>query len=667
MKRKKRLWTKLCSVLAGSCLAFTTALPAYAAPAANPAASLDAKEAERFADAFFKREDVKALNVPGAVFVVVKGDKVLLEKGYGYADLKTKTPVDPRQTAFRIASISKVFTATAVMQLAEQGKIDLDKDVQSYLGDIPLKNKTSSPLTMKHLLTHTSGFDQVDPQGFTFDVNQKTPLEDFTRQNMPNIVQPPGEVYKYDNVASMFQGLIVQKLTKQPFHQYVSEHIFKPLGMNDSSFVPTKELQSRLATGYVDNGDQANQPFPPYQMMPVDMPQGGMVTTGSDMSKFLIAQLNGGKLGNSRILEDKTLKTMQSTQLAIHPELPIMTYGYEFAQQQNGQYVIVKGGTTPDFSSLIWLMPEHKVGGFIVTNKNIDLRGLVFKAFMDHFYPKKESKPRAYLTPSKQELRRFEGLYSDLRIRYLVTRIEAAEDGTLEMKSVLYKKKLRQLDSLLFEDESGGLVAFKENPDGKISYYYSQSLPTAYTAKMPEKEPFADVPDHHPYAEYINGLHQLNIVKGDAGDTFGPDQPMTRAEFLMMFLSWLGISAEKTTARFTDLEGVPGADMIETAALPHYGLVQGNAANRFEPNRPITRQEAAVIVWRFHSKLGTPSKNANMAEGTDPWAEESVKNIVAHKLYGPEVLVTKDGKADYKSKQVMTRQEAAALIYLSSH
>ena len=668
MKRNKRGWTKLCSVLIGTCLAFSTVSPAYAAQGASPAETLNSEEVERFADAFFERENVKALNIPGAMFVVVKDDKVLLQKGYGFADLESKTPVDPENTAFRIASISKSITATAVMQLVEQGRIDLDHDVQSYLGDIQLKNNTSSPLTMRHLLTHTTGFDKADPQGLSFDVKQNMSLDDYTKQHMPTIVHTPGEVYKYDNVASMLQGLIVQKIAKQPFHQYVDNNILKPLGMTNSSFVPNKQLRSKLATGYIEQNG-TNLPFQPYTLMPDDMPHGGMVSTGSDMARFMMAHLNNGILGNARMLQKSSIQAMQSVQLAIHPELPIMTFGFEYAYQQayNGQYVIGKLGDTPDFSSWMWLLPEQKVGGFIVANKNTDLRGMIFKAFMDHFFPKSETKQRTYLNPSKQELTRFEGLYSDLRVNYLITRIHAAEDGTLEMKNVVYRQKLRQVDSLLFEDETGALVAFKEGPDGAISYIYSQTYPIAYTVKRPEKKSFSDVPKHHPYAEYINGLHQLHIVNGEPGGTFGPDKPMTRAQFVLQFMTWLGIPAGKPTGRFIDLDGVPGAEFIETAASPQYGLIQGISTDRFEPNRWITRQEAAVILWKVLSILDKPSQEASLSGETDEWALEAVKNIVALKLYGPDIIKSSDGSVDYRSKEAMTRKEAAALMFLVGH
>lgn len=121
----------------------------------------EAKEVEAFADQFFNQPKIKE-QLTGAAVVLVKNDQVLLEKGYGYADISSKKPIDPEKTVFRVASISKLFTATAVMQLAEQGAIDLQADLQTYLGDLKIVNKTNKTLTMEHLLTHTSGFDYTD-------------------------------------------------------------------------------------------------------------------------------------------------------------------------------------------------------------------------------------------------------------------------------------------------------------------------------------------------------------------------------------------------------------------------------------------------------------------------------------------------------------------------
>lgn len=154
-------------------------------------------------------------------------------------------------TVFRIASISKVFTSTAAMQLVEQNKLDINKDVQAYLKDFNINNKTGKKLTLDHLMAHMTGFDYVDlPSMDNSSPEKYYPLDEFVKQNAPSVVHNPGEVYRYDNYAFVLLGYIVQNITGIPFHQYVENNIFKPLGMNSSSFIMKPEIHANLAPGY---------------------------------------------------------------------------------------------------------------------------------------------------------------------------------------------------------------------------------------------------------------------------------------------------------------------------------------------------------------------------------------------------------------------------------
>lgn len=665
---------KIMALLAGLLLVSTLSPSVAPVQASSSAASstsksqpaMNAQDVEAFADEFFARQDVKALGVPGAVFVVVKDGKVLLQKGYGYADVEKEIPVDPEKTLFRIASVSKVFTAAAVMQLVEQGKIELNRDVQNYLGDIKMKNNTTSPVTMEHLLTHTTGFDIVDPpvgDSMSDDLSTEVKLKDYVKSWMPTVTRKPGEVYKYDNMASMLQGYIVQQMTGVPFHQYMKEHMFKPLGMNDSHFLLTQDLIPRLAVGYGPD----NKATQPYNFIPNDMPYGGMLTTGSDMAKFMMAYLNKGKLGDSRILKEETVKEMSKTHVAIHPKVPNMAYGFEYSYQDsyNGQYVIGKGGAAPrGFHSWLWLLPEQNAGAFIVYNKSGNLREKLFEAFMDRYYPEQEQEKQTYITLTRDQLRRFEGVYRDVRISYLITRIHATADGQLVLENVKGKQTAQPIEPLLFEDEHGSKIAFKANPDGSIGYMYSNTDPLVWVEKLGTPQRFTDIGDQHPYAEYINGLHQLGVVQSKADGTFGAEEPLTRAEFVEQVMTWIGIPPSKNAAKLKDINGVPQAGWIQSAL--EYDFITAPADQLFRPKEKISRQEAAAMMAKVMLSMGAKTVEGSTAEDTDAWAEDAVKFIVGMKFYGPEVILSADGAADYKSKQAMTRQEAAALLYLAS-
>lgn len=617
----------------------------------------DAKEVAAFADTFFSQPHIKN-QIAGAVFVVVRDGKILLKKGYGYADLEKKIPADPDDTVFPIASISKVFTATGIMQLVEQGKMNLDEDIRAYLGDVKLNNKTGYPLTMKHLLTHTTGFDFMDTLESAKNRPEPLPLDAYVKENMSTVVRKPGEAFRYDNFASMLQGYILQKVSGKSFNQYITENIYKPLHMKSSSFLLTPEIEARLATGY----NAANKPFPVYISNPIEQPEGGMFSTGQDMAAFMMAHLNKGTLGSHKILNKDTAEMMQSIHYAIHPKLPNMAYGFEtyYHSSHNNQFVIGKGGDIPGSHSWMWLLPEQKVGGFIVFNKDIDFREELFKAFMDHYYPAQKQEQQ-YMASTQEQLKRFEGVYRDLRVNPWITKITATKQGQLLAEDPMGKNTLRQVEPLLFKDEAGTLLAFKETDDGKIAYLQYHN-PVSMAARIHDPKQFYDVPVTHPYASYCKGIQQLGVLQGDANGFFHPESSVTRAEFVGELIRLIGVRPSVHPVIFTDTKNNTYAREIQAAV--EAGAIKGVTKKTFEPNRPITRQEAATIVWGVSQALiDAQPADAPLAGKVDPWARQAVQYAVANKLYGPEITSSTQGLVDYKAKKPLLRQEAAALLH----
>ncbi|MES5868995.1 beta-lactamase family protein [Bacillus cereus group sp. RP32] len=621
--------------------------------------TLNPKDVEAFTNKVIP-EKMKKEKAAGVALVVVKDNQILFQKGFGFSDKEKSTPIDPKKTVFRLASISKVFTASAVMQLVEQGKIDINKDIVNYMGGLKYQNKMGEPVTMEHLLTHTTGFDYVDPrpEDIHYQENDYTMLKDYVEDNMPTVVRKPGDTYTYDNFASMLQGYIVQSLTNTPFYKYMAKNIFYPLEMHNSSFVMTNFIKEKLATGY----DAKGNAIPFYQTRPTDMPQGSMFSTGSDVANFMIAQLNDGKYKNNQILQKETVEDMQKTKFALHPKYPNMTYGFEFFSQQshNGQYVFGKGGNIPGFSSLMWLIPEHKIGVFVVTNKDSSALPVeVFDDFMNEYFPDK-TKPE-YLNPTEEELKKFEGVYRDLRLKNLVSHVNISEGKLYVTDKVYGKQELKQIDPLLFEDEKGNYMAFKLHKDGTVKEMIHWNSGSS-ALKLSEPERFKDVDENHPYAKFIDPLHQYEVLQANKEGNFTPESSLTRAEFVY-WLSQIAYFAppSKKEPVFTDVKNHPYAPHIQK--LYEIGILYEKKGEQFHPDRAITRQEAAWITWQYLKMLGAPSADATLKGDTDDWAIESVKNIVGHRLVGPEVIYNEDGSADYLSKQSMKRQEAAALLF----
>ncbi|QJD82206.1 serine hydrolase [Cohnella herbarum] len=642
--------------LATTLLFPSTSLTALAAaPKANPSVgTLDKADVKTFAQQFFQQKEVQD-QLAGAVLVVVKDGEVLLNEGFGYADIAAKKPVDADKTLFRLASVSKLFTSAAVMQLAESGKLDLDDDVNAYLPDLKIPNETGFPLTLKHLMTHTSGFDNGD----TTDSGKLSTLSEFLKESVPTIVRKPGETFRYDNYGFTLQGYIVEKVSGLPFQEYMAQKMFKPLGMNNSSFIFTEKVKKAIATPY----DSTHKPTQHIANVPDSAPEGGMFSTGADMAKFLLAMLNGGQAGNERILADASVKEMEKRSVTIHPDIPGVGYAFEsnYPKDYNGYAVVEKGGDLPGFHSNLWLLPEQNTGMFLALNSDKgNLRMPFFEQFMSRYFPETGDGPTLLdPMPTQQQLMRFEGLYRHIRTPALLSRISAS-DGALIVEDIFGKHVLRQAGDLLFYDEEGTPAGFKLDADGNVAYF-SYNLTDSWSEKLPKPPKFNDVADDHPYAKYIYDLVQMGAIKAGT-DRFEPSKPVTRGQFIAQIMPLAGFQLSTQPSSFIDLKGSPYEAVIQTAF--EFGVVQGNPGGTFGPEQPLTREQAATFVWRLAKiGLGAAPVQADLAGPVSYWASEGVQYVVGRQLYGPDVKHS-TGPVDYRPKENMLNEEAAALIYL---
>src|SRR5829696_359050 len=221
----------------------------------------DPAELEAFLDKELGREMAKH-HIAGAAVSVVKDDKLFFAKGYGDADLENKIPVDPERTNFRIGSLAKLFTWTAVMQLAEQGKLDLDEDINTYL-DFRIPDTYPQPITLKDLMTHTAGFEDLYFERLASESKDLLPPREWLISHMPARVRPPGEVAAYSSYGAALAGYIVARVSGEPYNRYIQEHILNPLGMvhttAQSSMPP--DIRAHTSVGYTYK-DGAFKEFP---------------------------------------------------------------------------------------------------------------------------------------------------------------------------------------------------------------------------------------------------------------------------------------------------------------------------------------------------------------------------------------------------------------------
>ncbi|OWA35688.1 penicillin-binding protein [Saccharibacillus sp. O16] len=640
--------------------------PASATSASATSTPLTASSVTTFLDTFFAQEAIQEL-APGAAVVVVKDGQILAQKGYGYADVASERVVDPKKDVFRMASVSKTFTSVAIMQLVEQGKLSLDTDIRTYLGGITFSNPFSKPVTVADLLTHRSGFQIQDvlTEDISSNLDEYVSMKDYITNHMPDVVREPGTAYMYDNFAFLLLGYIVQQASGTPFETYMNQNVFSTLGMSSSNFLMTKDLKARTVTGY-----SGGEPLEPYTLRPTVMPQGGMFSTSDDIAKFMLAFLNDGKSASgAQLLKPDTVASMEEYRSAIHPLLPDTTYGFEAPSQLPGagssSKVITKAGDVPGASSLMFLIPEQKTGVFVVYNQNGSLREQLYTAFINRFFPQyaEAAKLPEYVGDSPEQLARYSGLYKDLRVESLVSKVGPESRGRVVISDPLTgERALRQVAPGLFVDAAGMFVAFKTEADGNVSYLKEPYLnPAGYEQKGMKPAGFNDIPSTHPYAQYILDLQSLGYYPNDANQSFGPNQPVTRGEYVDMLMRTSAITLSKNEPKFKDVAGSPYAAAIQTAY--EYGLITGNEKGMFQPDRPITRQEAAVIIYNSNAALYPPEllDGVKLTGKTDKWAVPAVKLLVMLGYHGPEVKFNAAGAADFQSKKVLTRAENAAI------
>lgn len=304
-------------------LALLATTPSVAAPAA-PVTTVDPARLAglpEFIDGVMAQQ-IATREVAGAVVTVVSGGKVVFSKGYGYADVDRKIPVDAEKTLFRPGSVSKLFTWTALMQQVEKGRVKLDDDVNKYL-DFKIPATFKKPILVRDLFTHAPGLE--DRGGITVESTADfVPLGTFLKNNIPTRVRDSGVESSYSNYGSAIAGYIVQRVTGEAFPDYVDRHIFGPLGMKNTTFREplTGTNAENMALGYeVKDGRFIAKPFELYGNI---MPAGSASATGPDMARFMLAQLGDGSLGDARILKPETMKLMRETLHKNAPSLPGM-------------------------------------------------------------------------------------------------------------------------------------------------------------------------------------------------------------------------------------------------------------------------------------------------------------------------------------------------------
>jgi CubicO group peptidase (beta-lactamase class C family) len=440
---------------------------------------LTAQDLEAFLDGIVPLQ-LERDDIAGATISVVKDGKLLFAKGYGYADYENKKPVSAEETLFRPGSVSKLFTWTAVMQLVEQGKLDLDRNVNDYL-DFKIPDAFGQPITLKNLLTHTPGFEEQIKDLFTLG-NVSPDLGAYLKTHIPRRIYPPGTVPAYSNYGTALAGYIVERVSGLPFNEYIEENIFKPLGMTHSTF--RQPLPPNLAP-LMSNGYQLASDEPkPFEVV-VPFPAGSLSSSGADMARFMMAHLQDGQLGDARILRPETARLMHSRQFGLDQAANAMAYGF-YEESRYGHRIIGHGGDTVYFHSDLHLIPDAGVGFFVSHNsagRGQPLpRTTIWQMFLDRYFPP-TSPPEPILASAKEDANAVTGTYmlsrrsesSFLKAASLIGEftVSRVEDGIIEVAQLTNPngkpKRWRVVAPMTFLEENGpDKLVFKPDQNGRM-------------------------------------------------------------------------------------------------------------------------------------------------------------------------------------------------------
>jgi CubicO group peptidase (beta-lactamase class C family) len=427
--------------------------------------------------------------IAGAVVSVVHDGAVVLSRGYGSSDTNGTQP-DPARTLFRVGSVTKLFTATAVMQLVEAGKLDLDQDIDSYLD---FRVSGAQPITLRHLLTHTAGFEDAKI-GYLRAPGPQPSRSAWLKDHVPALVRPPGQFAAYSNYGLALAGYIVQRVAGMPYEEYIQTHLLDPLGMTHTSLDwPVQgALAGDVSNGFTHTADGTHAATDE-AMVDAIAPAGALSTTAQDMTRFMLAHLQDGALNNAHILDPKTAQLMHARAFGSDPRINGMALG--FAElSRDGVRIIGHEGDTSLFHTLLALFPDQHLGIFVSYNTDSATNGFtttgedLLRTIADHLSPPITPQPLGTGGSALRVAGEYLSLVADhtsvLAAQGLLQGIpvEATDDRTLIVHTPSGRIRFVEIEPLLFRSDQGELLAFRE---GDPAHAFLSSDPTRAYERLP--------------------------------------------------------------------------------------------------------------------------------------------------------------------------------------
>ena len=363
---------------------------------------------ERFIGHEMAEKELPALSI-----ALVDDQQIVWAKGFGFADPKAKVPATA-ETVYRVGSVSKLFTDIAVMQLVEQGKIDLDASITRYLPNFRPRNPFGKAITLRQLMSHRSGLVREPPVGNYFEMTEPSLARTIASLNETKLVYAPESRIKYSNAAIAAVGYLLERTQGEPFAKYLKRSVLDPLGLESSSFEPTPEVTKNLAKAYMWTVDGRVFEAPSFELG--ISPAGSMYTTVTDMGRFMSALFAGGRGAKGQMLKPSTLDEMWTPQFASPGQKT--GYGIGFGPgESEGRRTIGHGGAIYGFATTLRAMPDDKLGVVVVTTKDAAnavtnrIANLALTAMLAARQGKPLPQPEITLPVNPQLARRISGRY----------------------------------------------------------------------------------------------------------------------------------------------------------------------------------------------------------------------------------------------------------------
>lgn len=478
--------TLVAAVLATALFLAGAAAPALAQEAALPAPSPALADAEALFD-LWVGEQLDYHGVPGVVVGVVSGGKLAWAKGYGTTDLAGGVPPTP-STPFRIGSVSKVFTATAILHLRDTGKLRLDDPVAKHLPwfRVPNPYPDAPPITVEHLLTHTSGLSREAP--FPSWTTHSFPTREELKAAMPKVtvLNPPGKAYLYSNLGLALLGEVVIAASGETWAGYLSKHLFVPLGMASTTGAPTREQVAALPREHRRKQPDGSRGSLEYYDTGSFAPAAAVISTVEDLARFaalhLTADTAGPKAGGAQVLSGPTLAEMQRARWVNAKWTGARGLGWGISRRDGRTYVS-HGGWIGGHRAQLLLDPERGLAAIALTNADDASPGLFARQALALVgpavaVPSAAPEPKVPFDPA---WKRFVGTYTDpwdweIDVLVLADGLALYEHGyPPDDDPEASVTKLVPLGGNVFRLPDGETLRFEVDADGKVTRMYRRA------------------------------------------------------------------------------------------------------------------------------------------------------------------------------------------------